>query len=130
MLEVAKSVLEAIRKEAERAHPEECCGILLGAGDRITAIQPAANLHPTPRTHFEIDPQALIDAHREARGGGAEIVGYYHSHPTSAAMPSARDAAMAARDGKVWAIIAGESTRFWSDRKAGFCELSYSIAEE
>ena len=99
--------------EASRAHPHECCGILLGEGDRITAIRPARNVHPRPATHFEIDPQALIDAHRAERGGGPKVLGYYHSHPTGLPEPSATDKASASGDGRIWAIISGDAVRLW-----------------
>jgi len=112
--------------EASRAHPRECCGILLGEGDRITAIRPARNVHPRPETHFEIDPQALIDAHRAERGGGPKVLGYYHSHPTGLPEPSATDKAGASGDGRIWAIISGDAVRLWRDLPGGFEALSSS----
>ena len=95
----------------------------------ITTLQPARNVHPTPETHFEIDPQALIDAHRAARGGGAEVLGYYHSHPHGPAEPSATDRALAARDGRVWAIAAKGEVRFWRDDEPGFEPLSLRVID-
>lgn len=114
---------------ARAAHPDEACGLLLGEGMRITAARPAANIHPTPQTHFEIDPQALIDAHRAARDGGPQVLGYYHSHPTGDPVPSATDRAMAAGDGRIWAIIAGHEMALWHDDAAGFVPLSYRVAK-
>lgn len=125
-VEVSKQALAAMRAHAEGAHPCEACGILLGEGARITAALAVANVHPHPETHFEIDPQALIDAHRAARGGGAQVLGYYHSHPSGPAAPSATDRASAARDGRIWAIIAGADVMFWQDGKEGFTALSFA----
>ena len=129
VLEVSRPVIEGILAEAAQAHPRECCGILLGGGAVITTLQPARNVHPTPETHFEIDPQALIDAHRAARGGGAEVLGYYHSHPHGPAEPSATDRALAARDGRVWAIAAKGEVRFWRDDEPGFEPLSLRVID-
>ncbi len=112
--------------EARAAHPRECCGLLLGRGGRIEAILPTANVHPTPETHFEIDPQALIDAHRAARAGGPAVLGYYHSHPTTAPEPSATDRAGSAGDGSVWAIVGEGRVTWWRDRQGGFAPLSYA----
>lgn len=95
----------------------------MGEGARITAVLPARNVHPAPETQFEIDPQALIDAHRDARSGGPRIIGYYHSHPSGPPEPSAMDRACAAGDGKIWAIVAREDVRFWADGEAGFTAL-------
>jgi proteasome lid subunit RPN8/RPN11 len=101
----------------------------LPVGLRIEGLIPARNVHPSPRTHFEIDPQALIDAHRTMRRGGPAIVGYYHSHPHGAAEPSATDQAQASGDGRVWAIVAQGDVTFWRDDEDGFARLSYIVAE-
>ncbi|ABC62329.1 predicted metal-dependent protease [Erythrobacter litoralis HTCC2594] len=129
MLTIEASVMDALLAETSLAHPLECCGILLGEHNHITAIQPAANVHPQPQTHFEIDPQTLVDAHRAGRNGGPQVLGYYHSHPTTVPEPSATDAAMAAQDGSIWAIIGQGEIIFWRDRNDGFAQLSYSILD-
>src|SRR3546814_248177 len=102
-VEVTREVVEALLLAAARAHPCEACGVLLGEGERISSFAPAHNVHPAPKTHFEIDPQALIDAHRSARAcrssGGPQVLGYFHSHPRGRAAPSPEDASKAAGDG-------------------------------
>ena len=128
-LRVTSGLVENLVAQAAHAWPEECCGILLGQGGNITACIPARNVHPTPRTHFEIDPQALIDAHRAARAGGALVVGYYHSHPNGRAEPSPTDRAMASGEGKVWAIIAGNAVSFWEDAPDRFRALSHRVVD-
>lgn len=115
-------------RAAKAAFPEEACGILLGEGRRVLRLVQTRNVHRAPQTHFEIDPQALIDAHRAAREGGLQVLGYFHSHPTGDCHPSAIDRAMAANDGKVWAIAAGGDVMFWRDDKDSFAALSYQIA--
>lgn len=128
-LEVSSTLIGQLRDEAASAHPEECCGILLGSEARITGIQPARNVHPSPCSHFEIDPQTLIDAHRAAREGGPQVLGYYHSHPVGGPVPSATDRAMAAHDGLVWAIVGANAVRFWKDAPNGFQMLSYTLSD-
>ena len=126
-IEVTREVIEALHEAACAAHPREACGILLGAGGSITQAHETRNVHPAPQTHFEIDPQALIDAHRAARAGGAAVIGYFHSHPAGDPAPSATDRAMAAGDGSVWAILAGGEATFWRDDPGGFQPLSYAV---
>jgi desampylase len=132
-IEVTREALTAMRAAAVAAHPLEACGLLLGEGGRITAARSTANIHPTPQTHFEIDPQALINAHRAARcgdgAGGPQVLGYFHSHPVGLPEPSATDRACAARDGRIWAIIAGNDVRFWKDGEQGFTALSFHLIE-
>ena len=124
-IRVSRPVLDRLPAEAERAAPDECCGILLGQDGHIEASRPAANVSADPHRHFEIDPQTLIDAHRAAREGGPQVLGYYHSHPGGAAEPSATDCAQAAHDGRVWAIVGVGGVTFWRDEEAGFVPLSY-----
>ncbi|MFN4019727.1 MAG: M67 family metallopeptidase [Erythrobacter sp.] len=124
-VEVTSAALAAMRAAAAAAHPSEACGLLLGEGGRITAARETANVHPAPATHFEIDPQALIDAHRAARAGGPQVIGYFHSHPCGPAAPSATDRACAPGEGRVWAIIGGGDIAFWRDGEEGFSALSF-----
>ena len=93
--------------------PDEICGLLFGAPDRIDAAEPCRNVAADPRRQFEIDPAQLLAAHRAARKGGPAIVGCYHSHPGGAAGPSARDAADAEPNGWLWLIVGvGEAQLF------------------
>lgn len=126
---VTSGVLATLLEEATRAHPQECCGLLLGAADgAVLAAVPTANVHPQPERHFEIDPAALIAAHRTARSGGPAVLGYYHSHPTGRAEPSATDRAAASADGRIWAIVAAGEVRLWRDAQYGFEPLPLRVA--
>lgn len=128
-IRVTSGVITTLTDEAVRAHPHECCGLLLGRDGLIDQVVPAANVHPEPQRHFEIEPAALIAAHRAARQGGPDLIGYYHSHPTGAARPSETDRAMAAGDGRIWAIIAGPDIKLWRDDRSGFVPLPLRVAD-
>ena len=123
-IEVTSGVMATLLKEAQRAAPAECCGLLLGQGNRISTVSPAANVAEDPLRHFEIDPAALFAAHRAARSGGEEIIGYYHSHPSGHPVPSATDCQHASGDARVWAIVAGGAVGWWQDGDRGFAPLS------
>lgn len=127
-VELSSDVLDRLISEAIEAYPRECCGILLGEGQAILSVLPAQNVHKSPETHFEIDPQALIDAHRAGRAGGPEVLGYYHSHPNGLARPSATDEAMASGEGAIWAIIAAGRVTFWREGDARFAALPYVVS--
>ncbi len=105
-MQLASEAAVAIMRHAQTAAPRECCGLLLGAGDRIVTARPTDNVAADPLRHFEIDPAALISAERAARGGGVQVLGYYHSHPRGPVAPSRTDRAMAPPDGRVWIIAA------------------------
>jgi desampylase len=123
---VTSAVVEAVLAHARAAAPAECCGLLFAIGEVIGLHRPTANVHATPQTHFEIDPQALIDAHRAMRAGGPRLVGYYHSHPRGSPIPSATDGALATPDGMIWAIATPCELKLWRAGPDGFSALSYT----
>ena len=89
---------------ARAAAPRECCGLLIGLGPRIEEARPSRNLDPSP-ARFLIDPQDHFAAIRAARASGRQIVGVYHSHPSSPALPSPSDVSEAAYADYVYLIV-------------------------
>lgn len=127
-LTIVPAAHAAMLDVAAAAAPHEACGLLLGKGVRICAATAAANVHPRPATHFEIDPAALIAAHRAAReGSGPQVLGYWHSHPNGRAGPSDADRAAASGDGRIWAIVASGNLTVWRDGPDGFERLPYEV---
>jgi len=110
---ISRCVVELIQRAAIEAAPWEACGLLFGEGGTIFAASVEANVAADPHAHFEIDPAGLFAAIRAERAGGRRVAGYWHSHPSGDTQPSATDAAMAAPDGKLWLIVAGERVSGW-----------------
>jgi proteasome lid subunit RPN8/RPN11 len=92
-MNIRREVLAAIRAHAEREHPRECCGILLAAGDEIVEAVAAENIAADPLRRYEVSPADHLSQIRRCRSesGGSRIVGVYHSHPHSSAVPSVTD---------------------------------------
>ena len=84
----------AIVAHARAQAPAECCGVLIGRDGHVVDAVPARNAADRP-TRFLIDPQDHFAAIRLARQRQLDVVGYYHSHPRSAAEPSETDVAEA-----------------------------------
>jgi desampylase len=131
-LAIHRSAIAAMAAHADRCGPDEACGILLGL-PLIERAVPAANVAANPSRHFEVDPAALIAAHRAERGGGLPVAGYYHSHPIGEPVPSRADRIGASGDGRVWAIVGRVAggrwdMRLWRDSPAGFQALSYTVS--
>ncbi|MES2494878.1 MAG: M67 family metallopeptidase [Pseudomonadota bacterium] len=113
-------MLDEILSTASASPTAEICGLLLGRGAVVTALRPCANVAADPRDSFEVDPAALIAAHRAGRAGGASPIGHYHSHPNGSPYPSERDAA-AAEPGSYWIIVGEDELRCWyADGKGPF----------
>ena len=105
MITVCSTCLAQIIGHARAAAPRECCGILIGAGDAVSEAVRARNVAESSATRFQIDPKDHIDARREARQRGLEVLGFYHSHPTSAATPSEIDRALASYPDHLYLIV-------------------------
>jgi proteasome lid subunit RPN8/RPN11 len=104
--------IEQIKARAEKTYPEECCGLLVGKIERDRKIlwdaiatenswndeSELASLSKTPgskRDRFSIAPSVLLKWQKETRDRNLSIIGIYHSHPDSAAIPSELDRAIA-----------------------------------
>jgi len=74
--------------------PRECCGLLVGTGETVVRSVRARNLD-TNATRYLIDPEDHFAAIRAAREERLEVIGAYHSHPSSAPVPSPTDIAEA-----------------------------------
>jgi proteasome lid subunit RPN8/RPN11 len=96
MLRVTSEQRDQMTAHGERAYPHECCGFLIGTsqGDRkqVEEVRPAGNANEdTPQNRYLISPQEMLQAERDARRAGQQILGYYHSHPDLPAWPSPYD---------------------------------------
>lgn len=100
-------------------HPREACGVLLGAPGAVARIERTRNVAADPLRTFEIDPAALLRLHREARGAGLAVIGWYHSHPRGSAEPSRTDAARAVENGMLWLVVAGSDVTAWRTAPGG-----------
>jgi proteasome lid subunit RPN8/RPN11 len=91
-LALAAAVNEAIRRHAVEAYPHECCGALIGREGSVTDAFALPNTtEEGPRRRFLVRPADYKEAERRAAAIGAELLGFYHSHPDHPASPSQYD---------------------------------------
>src|SRR6476661_7269684 len=89
---LSSGVGAAIRRHGEETYPHECCGALVGSGDRIeTAVALPNTTEEGPRRRFLVRPSDYRLAEQRATELGAELLGFYHSHPDHPARPSQFD---------------------------------------
>lgn len=87
----------SLRRWARDAYPDEACGLLIGrpcedGGWSVDEVRRARNLEPERTSdRYVLDPEAFLTADRDARAAGLEIVGFWHTHPDSPAVPSETD---------------------------------------
>jgi proteasome lid subunit RPN8/RPN11 len=91
-LTIPASVEASIRHHGEETFPHECCGALIGSGDRVTSVFALPNTtEEGPRRRFLVRPSDYRLAEQRATEQGAELLGFYHSHPDHPARPSQFD---------------------------------------
>ena len=103
-MKLRDSAASAMVAHAEQTAPHECCGLLLGTADELIEAIAAANVAHEPLSRYLVDPHDHLRAIRVARARGLQVLGAYHSHPRSAAVPSARDSMQGFSD-FLWVIV-------------------------
>jgi len=113
-LRIPLTELDLIQAELEANKPYEACGVLIGTINEGTAnVEKTLPIKNVKRTHrsFELDPQQFYNAWNEAGKNGKEIVGVYHTHPVSSAVPSLWDRETMQNDTSVWLIAGADGMR-------------------
>lgn len=91
-LVVTAEVDAAIRRHGQETYPHECCGALVGEAGRVTATLALPNTtEEGPRRRFLVRSSDYRMAERRAAELGAELLGFYHSHPDHPSRPSQYD---------------------------------------
>ena len=93
-LVIPEVLRDAMIAHAQAALPNECCGLLAGRIVEGTAFAEMRfairNDAASPKEYFT-NPRDLLDAMKAARAAKLDVLALYHSHPTSAPIPSRRD---------------------------------------
>src|SRR5437763_11965817 len=97
MICLTQQQLSEMRVHGERDYPFECCGLMLGRFEdghkKVLETYPISNAREeeAKRNRFLIRPQELMRGEKYAREQGFDVIGFYHSHPDDAAVPSQYD---------------------------------------
>lgn len=100
---ITKEAYERLVKLCLDAKPIEACGILAGpavdSGDTaghapaavIDTVIPITNTHINPTYAFSFDPSEWTAAFYDMQKNRQSLVGLFHSHPKTEAIPSSSD---------------------------------------
>ncbi len=119
-LKISYRNIEYIQSELETNRPYEACGILIGTVDidvaNVERVQPMTNIRRS-KISFEIDPMELYNVWNTSEKEGKDIVGIYHTHPFSSAIPSMWDRETMEHNSLVWLIagIDGIKSYIWNN---------------
>jgi len=103
-LNIPGALFERMLAHCRESYPDEACGLLAGAGDRVTFLFEMTNTEASPVSYF-MDPKEQFRAMKEMREKGLQLVGIFHSHPQSPAYPSPTDVSLACYDEAVYIIV-------------------------
>lgn len=133
-IRIRREILASLLQQARREANLECSGLLAGRDSVITRAYPAPNALESA-TAYEIAPEDLFRLMREIRAAGLELLGIYHSHPTSENKPSARDIERAYYPEAAYFILsprpdAPQPARAFSLRDGRASELEIQIVDD
>lgn len=99
MLCLQKAQLNELVEHSKDGSPNEVCGILAGKilkkdARQVEKIYKMLNTDKSAQSFF-MDPKEQLDAMKDIRNLGLEMLGIYHSHPETEAYPSKHDVELA-----------------------------------
>jgi len=104
--------VDALIQHSEKAGISESCAMLLGTHNdqqwNVKEVFLTRNAHNESETSFIISPEELLQGHQLAEKKQLELVGIFHSHPNTVALPSNMDKKYMIVYGDIpWIIFSG-----------------------
>lgn len=99
-----------LKKHSEKYKPNESCAILFGSTNEKTMLVKDIFLTDNiqeSRVNFTISNEELLKAYKESQEKGLEVIGIFHSHPSSEAYPSSTDQKFMKINPVAWMILSG-----------------------
>lgn len=108
---ITKNQKQVLVEHAKKHAPNESCALLFGKEDAHTYT--VKDVFLTDNTEnspikFIISNEALLKGYKEAENKNLEVVGIFHSHPHSKAVPSATDKKFMEINPVVWVIFSNK----------------------
>lgn len=133
-MRIAKNLIDEIIAHALEDRPNECCGMVSGAGGVAMEVFRARNALASPYS-FDMEPSDQIGIYTTIEDRGEDLLSIYHSHTKSPAEPSQQDRNQAELwPDPVWLIVSladpGEPVvRGWDMRDGKVAEVELEISD-
>jgi len=103
--------VDALIQHSEKAGLSESCAMLHGTHSdqqwNVKEVFLTRNAHDDSKTSFIIAPEELLQGYQLAEKMQLELVGVFHSHPNSDAIPSSTDKKFMENNPVPWIIFSG-----------------------
>ncbi|MGI8408183.1 MAG: Mov34/MPN/PAD-1 family protein, partial [Actinomycetota bacterium] len=96
-LKLPKRFADEMIRHCEKGRPNEACGMIASAGEKIVAHFPMANVSASP-VRYGLDPREQFAVYKTLDQNGWELAGVYHSHTRTEAYPSPTYVRLASED--------------------------------
>jgi proteasome lid subunit RPN8/RPN11 len=103
-LEIPMQIFEQMLEQSRTEAPIEACGILAGRNGKVKKLYKMTNADKS-NVHFTMKPKEQFKVVKDIRSEGFEMLAIYHSHPESAARPSAKDIQLALTPDVTYVIV-------------------------
>lgn len=118
MIALPRELFERIVAHCRQEYPREGCGFLAGRDGEALAVYPMRNAEASPVSYL-MDPREQMELFRKLDREKLEVVGIYHSHPSSEPYPSEKDRACAFYEEPFYLIVSltdpsrAQTRAFW-----------------
>jgi len=101
---IPQHIFHEMLAHCKAGYPNEACGILAGNGNKVSKIYKTTNIENSPVIYM-LDSREQFQAMKDMRQNNLSMLAIFHSHPSSAAYPSAKDISLAFYEDAVYIII-------------------------
>ncbi len=103
-LVIPAHIFDEMLAHCKVGYPNEACGILAGNDNEVSRIYKMANTEVSPVSYF-MDSKEQFKVMKDMSENNLSMLAIFHSHPSSAAYPSAKDVSLAFYEDAVYIII-------------------------
>ena len=101
---IPQHIFNDMLAHCKAGYPNEACGILAGRNSEVSKIYRMANIENSPVTYM-LDSREQFKVMKDMRDNNLSMLAIFHSHPSSAAYPSAKDVSLAFYEECVYIIV-------------------------
>ncbi len=101
---IPKEIFGEMVSFCKGALPNEACGILAGAGNKVAKIYKMMNIEKSPVSYF-MESGEQFRVMKDIRENKLTMLAIFHSHPSSPAYPSQKDVSLAFYEDCIYVII-------------------------